>query len=115
MGSVVLKYNKELYSILSVCDELSLCAQAQFLIDGINKTITSMSTMVFISPALIRDYIDQVEECARYVDELKKLECQNTVFLELRSECLKKFSAFEADMAGDPFIIHKESARAFKA
>lgn len=115
MGSVVRQENKQSDSLLNSFDALSFCARTQSCVDSIIHTLAIISGMTFTSSTLINDYVSQVEECESHVRKLRSLDSLDTVFLELKSECLKKFSAFEADRAGEFCVAHKESALDFKA
>lgn len=115
MGSVVQQENKRSDSLLNGFDALSFCARTQSCVDSVIHTLAILSEMNFTSSTLINDYVSQVEECESHVRKLRSLDSLDTVFLELKSECLKKFSAFEADRAGEFCVAHKESALDFKA
>lgn len=115
MGSVVRQESNQSGSLVNSFDALSFCARTQSCVDSVIHTLAILSTMTFTSSALITDYVSQVEECERNVVKLKNLDCPDTVFLELRSECLKKFSSFEADRAGEFCVAHKDSVFDFEA
>lgn len=115
MGSVVRQENKQSDSLLNSFDALSFCAQTQSCIDSVIHVLSIISEMTFTSSALINDYVSQVEECEIHVGRLRSLDCSDAVFLELKNECLKRFSAFEADRAGEFSVTHKESVFDFKA
>lgn len=115
MGSFERQESNQSSSPISNFDALSFCARTQSCVDGVTHTLAIISGMTFTSSALINDYVSQVAECERYVSRLKTLDCLDTVFLELKSECLNKFNAFEADKAGEFCVAHKESVFDFKA
>ena len=115
MGSVVRQESNQSGSLITSFDALSFCARTQSCVDSVIHTLAIMSGMTFTSSTLINDYVSQVEECERHVSKLKNLDCVDTVFLKLKGECLKKFSAFESGRAGELCVAHKESIFDFKA
>ena len=115
MGSVVQKENTQSNSHLESFDALAFCARTQSCVDSVIHTLAMISGMTFASSIVINDYIRQVEECERFVARLKSVNCADAVFLKLKNECLRKFSAFEADRAGEFCVAHKDSIFDFEA